>query len=213
MTEIRYFGTVRLLRPKQNKVLYVNMENMDLLPPTAPSLVFARETCTPYYNGTAYTPVLTNCAEVTDSMNGYKVNQLFVSEKVLDELHDRVRHQGIDRVETLVRAKLYWPNIRAYIHNWTAKCASCNLAKMPHFKVRTPMYSIGARHPLEVVAIDFTVFGPASNRIEKVLVMTDVYSKFTTTVPTRNQTAQTMAKALVGEWFLHYGDTLSDILS
>ena len=25
------------------------MEYMDLLPPTAPSLVFARETCTPYY--------------------------------------------------------------------------------------------------------------------------------------------------------------------
>ncbi len=26
------------------------MEYMDLLPPTAPSLVFARETCTPYSN-------------------------------------------------------------------------------------------------------------------------------------------------------------------
>ena len=25
------------------------MEYMDLLPPTAPSLVFARETCTPYW--------------------------------------------------------------------------------------------------------------------------------------------------------------------
>ena len=48
ITEIRYFGTVRLLRPKQNKVLYVNMECMDLLPPTASSLVVARETCTPY---------------------------------------------------------------------------------------------------------------------------------------------------------------------
>ena len=34
---------------KQNEVLYVNMENMDLLPPTAPSLVFARETYTPYF--------------------------------------------------------------------------------------------------------------------------------------------------------------------
>ena len=32
----------------QNEVLYVNMENMDFLPPTAPSLVFAREICTPY---------------------------------------------------------------------------------------------------------------------------------------------------------------------
>ena len=53
ITEIRYFGTVRLLRPKQNKVLCVNMEYMDLLPPTAPSLVFARETCTPYYTNTS----------------------------------------------------------------------------------------------------------------------------------------------------------------
>ena len=52
ITEIRYFGTVRLLRPKQNKVLYVNMEYIDLLPPTAPSLVFAREICTPYCNVT-----------------------------------------------------------------------------------------------------------------------------------------------------------------
>ena len=33
---------------KQNKVLYVNMEYMNLLSPIAPSLVFARETCTPY---------------------------------------------------------------------------------------------------------------------------------------------------------------------
>ena len=33
---------------KQNKVLYVNMENMDFLPPTALSLVFALETYTSY---------------------------------------------------------------------------------------------------------------------------------------------------------------------
>ena len=33
-------------------MLYVNMEYMDLLPPTAPSLVFARETCTPYKQAT-----------------------------------------------------------------------------------------------------------------------------------------------------------------
>ena len=47
ITEIRYLGTVKLLRPKtkQNKVLYVNMEYIDLLPPTAPILVLACETC------------------------------------------------------------------------------------------------------------------------------------------------------------------------
>ena len=41
--------------------------------------------------------------------------------------------------------------------------------------------------------------------MENVLVMTDVYSKFTIAVPTRNHTAQTVAKALVREWFFRYG--------
>ena len=36
-------GTARLLQPKKKKVLYVDMENMDFLPPTAPSLSLARE--------------------------------------------------------------------------------------------------------------------------------------------------------------------------
>ena len=47
------------------------------------------------------------------------------------------------------------------------------------------MHSIVASEPLEVVAIYLTVLEPASNEIENVLVMTDVYRKFTTTVPTR----------------------------
>ena len=104
-----------------------------------------------------------------------------------------------------MRARFYWPNLRSDIHKWIARCGRCNLAKMPHFQVRAPMHSIVAKEPLEVVAIDFTILEPASNGMENVLAMTDVYSKFTITVPTRNQTAQTVAKALVREWFLRYG--------
>ena len=48
ITVIRYLGTVRLLQQQQKTVLYVNMENMDFPPPIVPSLVFARETYTPY---------------------------------------------------------------------------------------------------------------------------------------------------------------------
>ena len=80
-------------------------------------------------------------------------------------------------------------------------CKHCNFAKMPHLKVRAPMHSIVAREPLEVIAIDFTILEPVSSGIENVLVMADVYSKFTIAVPTRNQTAQTVAKALVRERF------------
>ena len=146
---------------------------------------------------------------MTDSISGDKVNQLLLpsstKKEVINELHDRMGYQGIDRVEKLLQARFYWPNIRSDIHNWITKCECCNLAKMPHFKVRAPMHSINARESLEVVAIDFMVLEPASNGIENVLMMTDVYSKFTITVPTRNQTAQTVTKAVVREWFLRYG--------
>ena len=142
-------------------------------------------------------------------MDGSKVTQLLLpstmKDEVLQELHDKMGHQGIHRVEKLVRSRFYWPNIRSDIQHWISMCERCNLAKMPHLKVRTPMHSIVAREPLEVIAIDFTVLEPACNGMENVLVMTDVYSKFTIAVPTRNQTAKTVAKALVREWFFRYG--------
>ena len=115
------------------------------------------------------------------------------------------RRQGIDRVEKLVRSRFYWPNIRSDIQHWISMCERCNLAKMPHLKVRTPVHSIVSREPLEVIAIDFTVLEPVSSDIKNVLVMTDVYSTFTIAVPTKNQTAQTVAKVLVREWFFRYG--------
>ena len=44
ITEIVRLEPFDYYNQNQNEVLYVNMENMDLLPPTAPSLVFACET-------------------------------------------------------------------------------------------------------------------------------------------------------------------------
>ena len=118
------------------------------------------------------------CRTMTDPTSGDTVNQLLLPsstrKEVLEEIHDRMGHQGIDRVEKLVRARFYWPNLRSDINNWIARCGRCNLAKMPHFKVRTPMHSTVAKEPLEVVAIDFTILEPASNGMKNVLVMTDV---------------------------------------
>lgn len=59
--------------------------------------------------------------------------------------------------------------------------------------------------PNEILAVDFTVLEPSSSGQENVLVMTDVFSKFTMAVPTRDQRAETVARVLVEEWFHKFG--------
>ncbi len=79
------------------------------------------------------------------------------------------------------------------------------VAKAPLVKVRPPIVNSLAYRPLEILAIDFTVMEPSTDGRENVLVMTDVFTKFTQAVATKNQKASTAAKVLVQEWFQRYG--------
>lgn len=52
--------------------------------------------------------------------------------------------------------------------------------------------------------MDYTTHEPAQNGVENVLVLTDVFSKYTIAVPTRDQRAATVARVLVTEWFYKF---------
>ena len=66
------------------------------------------------------------------------------------------------------------------------------------------MGSIIATKPLEVLAMDFTQMEPATDGRENELVLTDVFTKFSVVILTREQKALTVAKALLREWFMVY---------
>lgn len=124
---------------------------------------------------------------------------------VLEYSHDRMGHQGYERTEQILRSKCYWPNLAQDVRQWRDQCTRCTLACLPHRPIKTPMQPVVAHAPLEILAIDFTILEKSSNGIENVLVITDVFSKYTIAIPTRNQSAMTVAKALVKHWFLVYG--------
>jgi transposase InsO family protein len=124
---------------------------------------------------------------------------------VLQQLHDLSGHQGIERTVSLIRERFYWSTIRQDVEKYCKLCKRCIVAKEPTPKVKTKMFHLSASRPLEVVAIDFTMLEMSSAGIQHVLVLTDIFSKFVLTVPTRDQTAKTVAKVLIRDLFHRYG--------
>ena len=119
--------------------------------------------------------------------------------------HDGNAHQGTERTLELLRRRCYWPRMYIDTHDYCLACPRCQVAKSPQVKFSQSTGHIIAAAPLEIVAMDFTKLEPATDGREDVLVCTDVFTKWTIAVPTRDQTARTVAKVLIEEWIPHYG--------
>lgn len=128
-----------------------------------------------------------------------------LQKNVLSSVHDDHGHQGVERTLQLLRSRCYWPKMSRDVEKWCRECERCVLAKAVLPKVKPFMGSLQASRPHEILAIDFTVLDPASDGRENVLVLTDVFSKYTQAIPTKDQRASTVADALVRHWFHLFG--------
>ena len=139
---------------------------------------------------------------------GKEVKQLVVPEalrkQVLEALHDAMGHQASVKTLSLAWSRCYWPYMAKDVEEYCQGCTRCMLAKAGK-TVKSTMSSLLASKPLEVVAMDFTVLEPSTGGLENVLVITDVFTKFTQPIPTRDQKAKTVAKVLVDGWFVRFG--------
>ncbi len=125
-------------------------------------------------------------------------------ERAMQGVHDEVGHLGFDRALHLARARFYWPRMAQAIENKCKECPRCLMRKGLPQKA-APLENIHATYPLELVCVDYLSIEPDSRDTRNVLVLTDHFTKFAVAVPTRDQRAKTIAKALWDNLIIPYG--------
>lgn len=144
------------------------------------------------------------CMDETGEIKQILLPQV-LKDKVLESVHDHAGHQGVERTLALLRKRCFWIRMAQDVEKWCKNCERCMIAKAPLPSIKPPIGNLIAHRPMEILAMDYTLLEKSSDGRENVLVMTDIFSKFTQAIPTRDQKAVTVAKALVKEWFVHYG--------
>ncbi len=138
---------------------------------------------------------------------GEEVQQLILPDCLKGEVlqHQTHGHQGIERTTELVKQCCYWPGKGEEIKQWCKQCERCVVAKHTQPQIQAPMGHLLAARPNQILATDFSFLEPSRDGREQVSVMTDVMTKFTQAIPTRDQWASTVAQVLVKEWFYQFG--------
>lgn len=110
-----------------------------------------------------------------------------LQKELLTQLHQEHGHQGIEQTMELVRKRCYWPGMASDVACWCLECERCQVVKDNQPLACSFMGHLSASRPHEMFAIDFTVLEPSWSGFENVVVMMDIFSKYTMASPTRDQ--------------------------
>lgn len=122
---------------------------------------------------------------------------------ILKSLHDEMGHLGLERTLDLVRSRFYWPKLAADVEHKLKSCGRCVRRKTPPER-SAPLVNIQTTRPMELVCIDYLSLEPDSHNTKDILVITDHFTKYAVAIPTKDQKATTVAKALWEHFFVHY---------
>lgn len=104
----------------------------------------------------------------------------------------------------LVQQRFSWPGMFFDIKQWSQECERCQVAKNSVLGSHSFIGHLLASRPNEIVAVDFTLLEPSCIGMENVLVMTDVFSKYTVPIPIHDQRASIVAQVLLTECFYKF---------
>jgi hypothetical protein len=155
--------------------------------------------------------LLCRFASMTTSAATRKCSQVIVPTdfipKVLHLIHgsDTFGHQGFSRSLFQLRSQYFWPHMRDQLLRHIQSC-TCQGVKTPGAVPTMFPDSILATSPNVTIAVDCTGPLPLSTaKNSYILVLQDVFTKYTELIPLSNIHASTVASAILNVWILRYG--------
>ena len=124
---------------------------------------------------------------------------------VYTELHENLAHLCPEKVIDLAQQRFYWPYMAKQITHYIRKKCRCIISKKPNIPERAPLVPMQANHPFEVVAIDFLKLDKATGGFQYVLVVSDLFTRYTQAYATRSKSSKAAADKLFHEFILQYG--------
>ena len=135
------------------------------------------------------------------------VTPTMLREEVLRELHEGAAggHLGQDKTLHQLKERIYWPGHYNDLKDWCQTCATCASRKAPMRFLRSPLGTITASYPTQIMAVDIVGPFPASDQGNSfIMVVGDYFSRWMEALPIPNQEASTVADKLVDEVFLRF---------
>ena len=126
----------------------------------------------------------------------------------LDLCHRDVGHQGRDRTYSLLQERFWWPKMRTQMMMALQNCEKCKIYEKKDPKA--PLCTIAATEPMDLVHVDLvgmevTIETKKKPVVQKILVVTDHFSRFVQAYKVKDKRPITIAKCLYDNYFRHYG--------
>ena len=115
-------------------------------------------------------------------------------------------HFGMKKTLERLRRNFYWPRMSYSVERHVRGCFACNRSKHLRRKYRAPLQEFSAGAPLEKVHVD--ILGPlpvTPNGNRYILLIVDQFSKWIEGVALKDQTAESVADAMVNQFFARFG--------
>ena len=123
-------------------------------------------------------------------------------------------HNGKDMTHGKIKTRYWWPNMRSRIDAWVDTCGICGQCRGPNPRHRATLQPIEVNEPFHRIAIDIVGPLPPTLRGNRfILVIVDVFSKWSEAISLPNHTAKQVATAILQNWIARYGvpkEILSD---